>query len=151
MEENEFDSPLDSPASGSESIVIDGESSSMEQNSEPSSDSSTVNTNNPVSSANDSQKQTKSSSNYFNSLTWNFDTISGVLAVAFVALGTCIMYFQNSIKLGSYLLGIAILIGLFHSFVRVYLSDFKVGNRGNSSGDSEPESGDSEPIHDNSE
>ena len=93
-------------------------------------------------SGNDSGR-TKSSSNYFSSLTWNFDTVSGVLAIAFIALGTCMMYFQNSIKLGSYLLGIAVLIGLFNSFVRVYLPGFTLGNRsrkGSSNADSSQES-----------
>ncbi len=102
-----------------------------------------------------SSQRTKSSSNYFSSLTWNFDTVSGVLAIALVALGTCIMYFQNSIKLGSYLLGIAVLIGLFHSFVRVYLPDFPLGNhskKGSGNADSSenpPEPADSSPSSKN--
>jgi len=104
-----------------------------------------------------SSQRTKSSSNYFSSLIWNFDTISSVLAIVFVSLGTCMMYFQNSIKLGSYLLGIAILIGLFYSFVRVYLPGFtlsKYSKKGSSNADSSenssPESVDSNPSSESS-
>lgn len=142
-----MDSPLDSPASGSESSGIElssvGNESVTDSNVELSSNKQKGN-----------RKQAKSSSNYFNNLTLNFDTISGILAVIFIALGTCIMYFQNNSKLGSYLLGIAVLIGLFHSFIRVYLSDFKVGNHGSSSDGSnfsEPDSTDSDLTSSNSE
>lgn len=109
----ENDSPLDQSA---ETEVEENPIATEENDSEDGT---------PVSKS--SSQRTSSSSNYFNSLTWNFDTISGVLALAFVALGTCMMYFQNSIKFGSYLLGIAILIGLFHSFVCVYLPNFTLG------------------------
>ncbi len=112
-ESNENDTPL---AQSAETEVEENPITTEESNSE---DGTLV-------SGNSSQR-TKSSSNYFNSLTWNFDTVSGVLALAFVVLGTCMMYFQNSIKFGSYLLGIAILIGLFHSFIRVYLPSFTLG------------------------